>query len=120
MKYIDNNSNITFNNVSEIGQMFGSVPLSKINNYTLNVNGDETEITAINQKVFNAIDIDWNGAEFENAINAQTILDENTVQSETPTITSTGDLIKILAKQQKQIDALIVMVKGLYQGLLSE
>ena len=63
MKYIDNNSNITFNNVPEIGQGFGTVPISKINNYTLNA--DETEITAINKKVFNAIDIDWNGAEVD-------------------------------------------------------
>lgn len=60
-KYIDSNSNITFNNVPDsIGTVLASIPVSKKNNYTFN--DEETEITSINSKVFNAVDVDWNGA----------------------------------------------------------
>ena len=82
-KYIDNNSNITFNNVSEIGTSLNHVPVSKKNNYTFN--DDETEITAINSKVLNAVDIDWNDADFANA---------SAPSSEPTTINTSGDLIK--------------------------
>jgi len=106
-------NNITFNDYKNIGGQTVALFPVRI--------ADNTEGGLVNGRgIINAVDIDWNEAEFKEAIDAQTILDENTVQTATPTITYTSDLIKILAKQQKQIDALIVMVKGLYQGLLSD
>lgn len=62
-KYVDNN--ITFNNVSDIVKSVSSAPFGKSKNYTFNET--ETDITAIGKKVFNAVDIDWNGADLYNA-----------------------------------------------------
>ena len=72
------------------------------------------------EPVVMALDIDWNGAQFANAVAAITeVPDAGEVQSNISSITTTGELISIVAKQQKQIDALITMVKGLYASLVS-
>ena len=67
--------------------------------------------------VINAVDIDWNGANLsarKEAINSTGIPD--TVALPT-SLNTTGELLDIIAQQQAQIDALILMVKGLYVGL---
>lgn len=62
----------------------------------------------------NVVDIDWNEAQLGAAILAlgEEVPDNGVFNS--TTITTTGELIQIIAKQQKQIDALIVMMKALY------
>ena len=110
-KYTDNTSNITFNNVTEIGSGFGMVPISKTDNYTFNA--AETDITAVNKKVLNAIDIDWNSAQLSTAVNALTApegISHNT-------ITTTGELIDEVAHLRAQVDALTTLVKSLYAAL---
>lgn len=110
VKYIDNNSNITFNNVSKIGTYLSSVPISKKNNYTFNE--DESEILSINSKVFNAVDIDWNNA----ALNAAKP-SEPTEGFPNGTVNTTGELLKNIANLQAQVDLLTTLVKGLYSAL---
>lgn len=58
-KYLDNS--IEFKDVKDIGTAFGSSVLSIKNNH--NYNDDETQITSINKKVLNAVEIDWNAAQ---------------------------------------------------------
>ena len=78
------------------------------------VNAEEDGVDAF----VNAVEIDWNNAEFKSAVDAIiTVPDNGEIQSEIKNIKTTGDLINIIAKQQSQIDSLIVMVKALYQAV---
>lgn len=86
-KYVDNN--ITFNNVSEIGKAITSAPFGKLNNYTFNET--ETDITAIGKKVFNAVDIYWNGADLSSAASSFANAADTAPVS---IITTTGELTK--------------------------
>lgn len=52
---------IQFNDVKDTGTGFGAATLGVKNNF--NYNADETQITSINKKVLNAVEIDWNGAQ---------------------------------------------------------
>lgn len=113
-KYIDNNSKITFNNVSDIGTSLNYTPVSKKNNYTFN--DDETAITTVNSKVLNAVDIDWNAADLQSAVSQAST---NTSEDLSITgINTTGDLIKVVAEQQAQIKSLSLLVKALYESIV--
>jgi hypothetical protein len=68
IKYIDND--VVFNDVKEPGIALPSVPISRNNNYTYN--GAEDQITGIQFKTINSIDIDWNEAEVEEDIKIST------------------------------------------------
>ena len=71
-----------------------------------------------NGNFVNAVEIDWNNAEFKSAVDAiATVPDNGQIQTEIQNIKTTGDLVNIIAKQQSQIDSLIVMVKALYQAV---
>lgn len=78
------------------------------------VNAEEDGVDAF----VNAVEIDWNNAEFKSAVDAiVTVPDNGQIQTEIQNIKTTGDLVNIIAKQQSQIDSLIVMVKALYQAV---
>ena len=92
--------------------------------YSISANDDgtgkfDTTLTGSEvTKSFNAIEIDWNNAAFKSAVDAiTTVPDNGAIQSEIQNIKTTGELVKIIAKQQAQIDALIVMVKAFYQAV---
>lgn len=68
IKYIDND--VVFNDVKEPGIALPSVPISRNNNYTYNE--AEDQITGIQFKTINSIDIDWNEAEVEENIKIST------------------------------------------------
>ena len=71
-----------------------------------------------NGNFVNAVEVDWNNAEFKSAVDAiATVPDNGEIQTEIQNIKTTGDLVNIIAKQQSQIDSLIVMVKALYQAV---
>ena len=59
----------------------------------------------------NAVDIDWNSAKITIPANAEDEINEF------DEITTTGQLLSIIGRQQAQINALILMVKGIYAGL---
>ena len=100
--YTDSKSNVAFNDVKAGGKKQSSSPV------WTGVNGVD-EFGGI----VNVIDVDWNGAQLGAAIQALSEVPDNGALN-TATITTTGELIKVIAKQQKQIDALIVMMKALY------
>lgn len=63
-KYTDNNNNITFNNVSQIGSGVNFPPVGSSNGgsgYVIN----KGKVESKGSPIVNAIDIDWNGAEVE-------------------------------------------------------
>ncbi|MBR5962521.1 MAG: hypothetical protein IK000_00045 [Bacteroidaceae bacterium] len=55
--------------------------------------------------IINAVDIDWNSAGLSSAINALSLSGDNISVSE---FNTSGDLIKAMAKMEKQIQALTV------------
>lgn len=100
--YTDQSSNVRFNNVKDGGKVQSSSPVWTGQNGVDEFGG-----------IVNAIDVDWNEAQLGAAIQAiETVPDNGDLNS--TTITTTGELIQVIAKQQKQIDALIVMMKALY------
>ncbi len=96
-------SEITFNNVKTAGVKMDQWPI-----YLTGQQGPDSD-----GGVVNAVDIDWNEAQLGTAIQGLGEVPDNGALN-TATITTTGELIKVIAKQQKQIDALIVMMKALY------
>ena len=121
--YTENKSGITFENIDwttnghtlvdkarKSGQGNGS------QNSVLNpVDRQGNPITRTSFGI-DAINIDWNGAELSNAINnvGEDISENLTIS----TISTTGDLIKVLAEQQAQIKALSLLVKALYESII--
>ena len=110
-------SQIQFNNIN------ADAVYKRSGKYThgSNANGNKFDTTITGEELtpsFNAIEIDWNGAAFKSAVDAiNTVPDNGAVQQSIQNITTTGELVNIIAKQQSQIDALIVMVKALYQAV---
>lgn len=102
-----NQNGINFTNVKDGGKTQSSSPI-----WTGQVGIDEFG------GIINAVDIDWNAAELSGAICgiAQDISEDLTVS----TISSTGDLIKVVAEQQAQIKALSTLVKALYVSIVGE
>lgn len=65
--------------------------------------------------IVNAVEIDWNGAKIENAINKyKSNMPEGQQNSY---IYETSDLLDEMAAMRAQIDTLTDLVKGLYQAL---
>ena len=103
------------------GIQFDNIPINgSLQAYTTSRNGNIWKsATGTWLSGVNAVDIDWNEAQFANAVSEiSEVPDAGAVQSDISSITTTGELVSIIAKQQKQIDALITMVKGLYASLV--
>lgn len=111
--YTDSQSQIQFTNVKRNAASIASVPLSSKNNYVIS----DSTITEKYDNVINAIDIDWNTAKLEDAITALSAnVQEGVAVSN---ITTTGELIKVVAQLQAQVNVLTNLVKGLYATLAS-
>ena len=63
----------------------------------------------------NGVEIDWNGAELDAAVQS---LESNVQEGvAVSNINTTGDLIKVVAQLQAQVNVLTTLVKGLYNAL---
>ena len=107
---------ITFNNIS------ADTVYKRGGKYThmSNANGNKFDTTLTGEELtpsFNAIEIDWNGAKLGDAITAlSTNVQEGVAVSN---ITTTGELLKVVAQLQAQVNTLTTLVKGLYASLAS-
>lgn len=63
--------------------------------------------------IINGADIDWNNAKFGDAVNDR----KDSEGLKVTEITTTGDLLAIIAGLQAQVNNLTVLVKGLYTAL---
>lgn len=104
-KYTDN---VVFNNVKDSGTNISSTPISRSNNYTYN--DAETEITGINSKVVNCVDIDWNGAVLPNG---------DIANGSSKTINTTGELLKLINDMSSQISTLNEQVYALGAAVIA-
>ena len=74
-----------------------------------------TEISEPTQRFINCIDIDWNSAQLSDAISS---LSSNVQEGvAVNNITTTGELLKVVAQLQAQVNALTSLMKGLYATL---
>ena len=65
--------------------------------------------------IVNTVSIDWNNAQLQSAVQSlESNLQEGVAVSE---ITTSGDLLKVIAQLQAQVNTLTVLIKGLYNGL---
>jgi len=105
--FIDQNQHIKFNNYKEATESL------VVSGGPLVVSNQEgvTEFGGI----INGVDIDWNNAQFEIAVKNSE--NRNTDGLQVKTITTTGDLLAIIAGLQAQVDNLTTLVKGLYTAL---
>lgn len=63
----------------------------------------------------NTVDIDWNNAQLQSAVSSlESNLQEGVAVSE---IKTSGELLKVIAQLQAQVNTLTVLIKGLYNGL---
>ena len=98
---------ITFNNVKTAGVNMSQWPILLAGQQGPDEEGG----------VVNAVDIDWNEAKLEDAITAlSTNVQEGVAVSN---ITTSGDLLKVVAQLQAQVNTLTTLVKGLYASLAS-
>ena len=98
---------ITFNNVKTAGVNMSQWPILLAGQQGPDEEGG----------VVNAVDIDWNEAKLEDAITAlSTNVQEGVAVSN---ITTSGDLLKVVAQLQAQVNTLTTLVKGLYAALAS-
>ena len=99
---------INFNSVKEIGLSFESGPFG-----FAGTSGVDPEFGG----AINAVDIDWNDAKLGDAITALSAnVQEGVAVSN---ITTTGELLKVVAQLQAQVNVLTTLVKGLYASLAS-
>ena len=115
-----NQNNVTFALNADTATPFGGKYTNDQNfdDNTGKYNVNQNKLNNIGvYKSFNAVEIDWNDAnlasrksEIENA----GVPDSQSLPS---ALKTTGELLDIIATQQAQIDALILMVKGIYAGL---
>lgn len=88
------------------------------NKYGNGNNGDfaDAETDGV-EKFVNAVEIDWNTAKLGDAVTALSAnVQEGVAVSN---ITETGDLLKVVAQLQAQVNVLTNLVKGLYATLAS-
>ena len=97
---------ISFNDIKTNG-----LPVGTSNIHIPGFNGVDPDDGGL----INAVDVDWNNAQLQSAVQSlESNLQEGVAVSE---ITTSGDLLKVIAQLQAQVNTLTVLIKGLYNGL---
>ena len=116
---LNSESGIQFSNVTLAGVTTGNKRTNSM--YKDKSTGNDasarstTEISEPTARFVNVIDVDWNGAELAAAVQSlESDVQEGAAVSD---INTTGDLIKVVAQLQAQVNVLTTLVKGLYNAL---
>ena len=116
---LNSESGIQFSNVTLAGVTTGNKRTNSM--YKDKSTGNDasarstTEISEPTARFINAIDVDWNGAELAAAVQSlESDVKEGVAVSD---INTTGDMLKVVAQLQAQVNVLTTLVKGLYNAL---